>query len=54
MNLTKLNLWGTKVDGDVKGLSSLVNLTELSLGGTKVDGDVQGFYALVTSRNSTS
>ena len=40
MNLTKLNLGETKVDGDVKGLSTLVNLTGLYLGRAKVDGEV--------------
>ena len=43
MHLTVLNLFNTKVEGNVQGLAPLVHLTELYLDGTKVEGNVQAF-----------
>ena len=42
INLTELDLSGTKVEGNVKDLAPLINLTVLGLDYTNVEG--AGFY----------
>ena len=42
-----LDLFRTKVEGDVAGLAPLVKLTVLDLRKTKVEGDVAGLAPLV-------
>ena len=49
-----LDLFLTKVEGDVAGLAPLVKLTELSLNSTKVEGDDEKLKAIQTERAAAS
>ena len=45
--LTRLNLQGTGVTGDISGFNSLVKVSYLRLDSTGVTGDISGFNSLV-------
>ena len=49
-----LDLYNTKVEGDVAGLAPLVKLTELFLYDTKVEGDHEKLKAIQAERAAAS
>ena len=49
-----LDLYNTKVEGDVAGLAPLVKLTNLDLDDTKVEGDHEKLKAIQAERAAAS